>query len=162
VSSLTGIELIYAVAAYKEVIRNLMQFYVYDFSGYVDYDVEENGLFGAYPGLDDYWKEPADKFPYIIKKGGKYAGFALVKATRSEREAFSIAEFFILKKYREQGIGKAVATQLFGLYKGFWEIHQRQNNQPAQQFWIKVISDYTKGQFSDRFENGRRIQYFRS
>ena len=162
VPSSTEIELIYAAEEYKEVIKNLMQFYIYDFSEYVDYDVEENGLFSAYSHLEDYWKETGDKFPYIIKKNGKYAGFVLVKATRLQNEGYSIAEFFVLKKYRGQGIGKAAAIRLFGLYKGLWEVHQRENNHPAQQFWRKVISDFTKGQFSDGLENGRRIQHFRS
>ena len=160
--SSTDIELIYAVKEYKEVIKNLMQFYIYDFSEYVDYDVEENGLFSAYSNIEDYWKETGDKFPYVIKKHGKYVGFILVKAIKSQNEGCSIAEFFVLKKYRGQGIGRAAATHLFGLHKGLWEVHQLENNQPAQQFWMNVISDFTKGQFSDCFENGRRIQHFRS
>src|SRR5689334_17850868 len=42
---------------YKDVINNMMQFYIYDFSPYVDYDVEADGLFKPYPSLEDYWKE---------------------------------------------------------------------------------------------------------
>ena len=38
-------ELIYASQDYKNVIKNLMQFYIYDFSEYIHYDVEEDGLF---------------------------------------------------------------------------------------------------------------------
>ncbi len=155
-------ELLYASPDYKDVISNLMQFYIYDFSPYVDYDVEEDGLFKAYPDLEDYWKETDSKFPYIIKKEDKYVGFALVKTIHSEKDYFSIAEFFIMKKYRRQGIGKAVAEQLFNLHRGQWEVHQRDNNKPAQEFWYKVINEYTKGQFSECFENGRRIQHFRS
>ncbi len=30
----------------------------------------------------------------------------------------------------------------------------------AQIFWTKVISEYTKGQFKERLENGKRIQNF--
>jgi hypothetical protein len=30
--------------------------------------VEENGLFKAYPDLEEYWKEDADKFPYELRK----------------------------------------------------------------------------------------------
>ena len=154
-------ELIYAFKDYKDVIKNLMQFYIYDFSEYVDYDVEEDGLFKPYPNLEEYWRE-ADKFPYVIKKDEKYAGFVLVKTMKSEKHYYSIAEFFIMKKYRRTGIGKAAARQIFNLHKGQWEVHQRENNKPAQEFWNKVISEYTNGEFLDRFENGRRIQDFRS
>jgi len=155
-------ELIYASRRYKGVIKNLMQFYIYDFSEYVGCDVEENGLFKAYLKLDDYWKEKNNKFPYIIKKDEKYIGFVLVKRFKSKSNYFSIAEFFVMKRYRRTGIGKAAAKQIFNLHKGQWEVHQRENNKPAQEFWNKVINEYTNGEFSDHVENGRRIQNFRS
>jgi len=46
------------------------------------------------------------------------------------------------------------------LHKGHWEVHQKHTNKPAQMFWSKVVSEYTKGQFTDRFEDGKRIQNF--
>jgi predicted acetyltransferase len=155
-------QLIFATPDYKDVIENLMQFYTYDFSEYVDLDVEENGLFKAYSGLEEYWKEGADKFPYIIKRDEKYIGFVLIKTEESEKNYYSIVEFFIMRKYRREGIATEVAKQLFSVYKGRWKVHQRENNIPAQQFWIKVIDEYTDGQFSERYENGRRIQDFRT
>lgn len=154
-------KLIQASEEYKDAIRNLMQFYIYDFSEYVMCDVEEDGLFAAYPNLDDYWKEKNHKFPYIIKKDGKYVGFVLVRFIESdERDYFSIAEFFILKKYRREGIGKAVAGRIFDLHKGQWEVFQKETNKPAQLFWNKIIDEYTAGHFKERFENGKRIQDF--
>ena len=153
--------LLQATNDHKIVIENLMQFYIYDFSEYVRYDVEDNGLFAPYPDLNDYWKEDNNKFPYIIKKGDKYVGFVFVKFISSkDRSYFSIAEFFILKKYRHEGIGKAIAIKVFNLHKGQWEVYQKDSNKPAQIFWTKVISEYTKGQFKERLENGKRIQNF--
>jgi hypothetical protein len=38
-------ELIYASKEYKNVINNLMQFYIYDFSEYLDYNVEDDGFY---------------------------------------------------------------------------------------------------------------------
>jgi len=155
--------LLHASNEHRVVIQNLMQFYIYDFSEYVKYDVEGNGLFAPYPDLKDYWEKDNNKFPYIIKKDDKYVGFVLVKLVSSEsRSYFSMAEFFILKKYRREGIGKAIALKIFEFHKGQWEIFQKESNKPAQLFWNKVISNYTKGQFNERFENGRRIQYFES
>jgi predicted acetyltransferase len=153
-------ELIHASQGYKGVINNLMQFYMYDFSAYVDLDLEEDGFFQTYPNLEDYWIERDKKFPYIIKKNEKYVGFVLVKTIGAENNYFSIAEFFIMKKYRRTGIGKTVAVQLFDLHKGQWEVHQRENNKPALEFWSKIITEYTNGHFSEHFENGRRIQNF--
>ena len=146
---------------YKAVMQNLMQFYIYDFSEYIKYDVEDNGLFAPYPHLDDYWKETSNKFPYIIKKDDKYVGFVLVRFIETqERMYFSIAEFFILKKYRRTGIGKAIAVMVFDLHKGLWEVFQKESNKPAQIFWKKVIEEYTKGHYRERSEDGKRIQNF--
>ncbi len=156
-------KLIKASAAYKAVIKNLMQFYMYDFSEYISTDVEEDGLFAAYNNLEDYWEQPENKFPYVIKNEEKHVGFVLIRFIESgERNYFSIAEFFIMRKYRRLGIGKAVAAQIFDLYKGQWEVFQKESNKPAQIFWNKVINEYTKGQFKERFENNKRIQDFKN
>ena len=146
---------------HKIAINNLMQYYIYDFSEYINYDVEDNGLFAPYPNLMDYWQVNNDKFPYAVKMNDKYVGFVLVKLINSiDRSYFSIAEFFILKRYRRQGIGKAVAMQVFNLHKGQWEVYQKESNKPAQLFWNNIISKYTKGQFNERLEDGKRIQNF--
>lgn len=153
-------ELIQANEEYKDVLANLMQFYIYDFSEFIKCDVEEDGRYKDYP-LENYWKEENHRFPYLIKQNNKYVGFVLVRLIESdERNYFSIAEFFILKKYRREGIGQAVAARIFDLHKGEWEVYQIETNKSAQIFWRKVIEEYTKGQFKERIENGRRIQDF--
>jgi predicted acetyltransferase len=150
-------QLIPASSEYKEVINNLMQFYIYDFSEYVDRDVEEDGLFAVYPHLEGYWIE-RNKYPYIVTSDGRYMGFVLVRFIESSaRHYYSMAEFFIMKKYRRRGIGKAVATQVFDLHRGQWEVYQRETNKPAQLFWLGVIDEYTNGAFKDRLEDGRRV-----
>lgn len=154
-------QLVYA-SGHIDVIKNLMQFYMYDFSEYIDYDVEDDGFYTPYPDLDDYRNEGAGNFPFIIKKNEKYIGFALVKKHQSFEKYFSIAEFFIMKKHRRSGIGKAAAKQLFKLYQGDWQVRQRENNIPAQQFWRNVINDYTNGDFTERIEDKRTVQDFKS
>jgi len=154
-------ELIRASEDYKDIIQNLFQFYNYDFSEFIRCDVEEDGLYGTYPYLEDYWREVNHRFPYVIKQNGKYVGFVLVRFIESkECDYFSIAEFFIMKKYRKEGIGKAVAKQIFNLHKGQWEVYQLESNKPAQIFWNKTIDEYTQGNFKERVENNRKIQDF--
>ncbi len=153
--------LVPAAAADKKIIENLMQFYTYDFSEYIDLDVQADGLFGAYDQLEAYWNGVNSRFPYIIKKDEKYAGFVLVRFIESEkRNYFSIAEFFVMKKYRLLGIGKAVATEVFNLHRGEWEVYQKETNKPAQLFWKKTIQEYTNGKFTERKGDGRLIQDF--
>ncbi|MEP7374258.1 MAG: GNAT family N-acetyltransferase [Chitinophagaceae bacterium] len=154
-------DLIKALAEHETVIKNLMQLYIYDFSEYVGCDVEDSGLFPPYSGLEEYWQKENNRFPYILKKNEKYIGFILVRFIETpERSYFSIAEFFIMKRYRLEGIGKSAAWEIFNLHKGQWEVYQKENNKPARAFWNKAISGYTRGQFKDRSESGRRIQTF--
>ena len=143
------------------VLENLMQFYIYDFSEFVELDVKEDGLFEPYASLREYWDNENERFPYFIKVGERYLGFVLVKyITLSDRNYFSMAEFFIMRKYRRKGIGRSIAEQVFNMHKGQWQIYQKESNRPAQVFWRKIITDYTKGQFKERIEHGKRIQEF--
>ena len=150
----------------KTILRNLMELYAYDFTEFDQCDVDAHGLFG-YNHLDHYWTEP-DRYPFLVRAEGKLAGLVLVR-TLDESEANpvrSIAEFFILRKYRQQGIGKAVAHQIFDKFPGQWSVAQIENNHSAQAFWRKVISEYTKGNFQEKWSNNEEwkgpIQRFRS
>lgn len=144
----------------KETLNNLLQFYIYDFSEFMDFHIEDNGKFDDYP-LNDYWTENS-RFPFLIKLNGKYAGFVLVKLINRDDDDsyFSIAEFFIMKRYRRAGLGKLVAMDIFKMYKGQWEVYQIDNNVPAQHFWKKAIEEYTGGKFTERIEVGRKTQVF--
>ncbi|GAF15746.1 hypothetical protein JCM19046_142 [Bacillus sp. JCM 19046] len=124
-----GVELIRATQADEEVLKHLFQFYIYDFSEYMPIEVEGNGKYDDYP-LAAYWVNPA-YFPYLIKKGVHYIGFVLVKESRTHT---SIAEFFIMKRHRRGGFGKAIVHKIFHQHRGNWEISQLKNNEPARLF----------------------------
>lgn len=114
-------QIIKATKADLEILTNLFQFYIYDFSEFMDVDVEENGRYSEYP-LNDYWTEK-NFFAYLIKSNEKYIGFVLVKFIKTDNISYnSIVEFFIMKKYRRAGIGKLVANEIFCLHRGNWEV----------------------------------------
>ncbi len=150
-----------AAAEDRQVLGNLMQYYVYDFSEFLDFHVNQSGRFGDYPGLDNYWIKKTH-FPYLLEFEGKHAGFALVNFKESEDKAyFTIAEFFIMKKYRKNGFGRTAAHQIFDLHRGNWEVLQVEKNTPAQAFWRKVIGEYTNGDYTERTnDKGSKIQEF--
>jgi predicted acetyltransferase len=155
-----NIQIIKALEEQRQVISNLLQFYMYDFSEYTGHDTESTGLFGVYPDLEKYWHD-GDRFPYLIKNDEKEIGFVFVRhIIAGERNYFSVSEFFIMRKYRRKGIGRQVAEQVLELHKGHWEIFQMESNIPALSFWRSVILDYMKGQYSERIENKRTIQCF--
>jgi predicted acetyltransferase len=133
----------------KSVLRQLLELYSYDFSEFDSTDVDEFGLFG-YKYLDHYWAEEK-RHPFLVLVAGRIAGFALIQEVERHGypSSFFMAEFFIMKKYRSQGIGQIVAFYLFDLFKGEWSVSQIAENYPAQQFWRKVIARYTGGRFEE-------------
>jgi hypothetical protein len=56
-----GVELRGATPEQEQVLANLLQFYVYDFSKFLDLTVDSLGKF-HYAELPRYWKEPT-RFP---------------------------------------------------------------------------------------------------
>ncbi|MCL2362290.1 MAG: GNAT family N-acetyltransferase [Defluviitaleaceae bacterium] len=142
------IEVVPAEKTQKSVLRQLMELYNYDFSEYTNEDVDEHGLYG-YSYLDHFWTEEA-RYPFFIKVDSCFAGFVLVGTfcRYTNNKAYSIAEFFVLKKYRKMNIGKTAAKHVFDLFKGEWEVRVLHANKPALPFWHKVINEYTNGSFT--------------
>ena len=143
-----SVEVLLASLKDKPLIQRMMELYQYDFSEFEGTDLDQHGCFG-YSYLGHYWVEEG-RHPFIVRVDGKLAGFALVSQhTHIAGDGYSIAEFFILRKYRRQRIGKVVAFQVFDLFPGRWEVKQTEANIVAQQFWQNVIREYTAGQFEE-------------
>jgi len=141
-----NIEVIPAEKSEKSVLRQLIELYNYDFSEYTNEDVDEHGFYG-YSHLDHYWTEEA-RYPFFIKVDGNFAGFILVSKSCKytlNKEAYSIAQFFVMRKYRGKNVGNFAATYIFDLFKGEWEVRVLNVNKPALLFWHKVINEYTGG-----------------
>ena len=132
----------------KAILANLLEKYCYEFSQYDNNDVNQLGLYG-YKYLDYYWTEE-NRWAYFIIAGGKLAGVALVndypEIPGSETD-FSLAEFFVLYKYRRQGIGKKAFFTVLDRHKGNWQLMRHPKNIASVHFWNKAIAEYTGGQF---------------
>ncbi len=147
------LEIVQANIEDEPILQRLLELYQYDFSEFNDADVNVHGRYG-YQYLDRYWTE-LGRYAYLIKVSGELAGFALIRNVDTDDGVFhSIAEFFIMRKYRRQGIGSEVALQLFERFPGEWRIYQEVDNLPAQSFWRKVVSEYTQDQFDFVEEDG--------
>lgn len=132
----------------RTLLRHMMELYQYDFSEFEDSDLDEHGRFG-YGDLDYFWFEPTHK-AFIITVNEKLAGFVLVdNEVCLEHSERSLCEFFVMRKYRKQGVGKQVAFEVFNRLPATWEVRVMQANLPAQEFWRKVIAAYTKGAFQE-------------
>jgi predicted acetyltransferase len=128
----------------KAVLGNLLQFYMYDFTEFVDLVLDDSGCFRVSAHFDRYWSEP-DRHPFLIRARGRLAGFALVH--QLEPGVHSIAEFFVLRTFRRRAVGKTAAFVLFDRFPGEWHVAQEETNIPAQRFWTTIIAEYTGGDF---------------
>lgn len=156
-----GIELV--LKERRHIISKLMQFYLYDFTRYLDLDVDKEANFPSYPGLEAYWSSGNNKYPYLILADGNYAGFALVdRLLRNSEGEFYMTEFFVMQKYRRSGVGTWAAHRLFDMFPGEWKVSQIRANSPARNFWHRVIGSYTQNNFQERFnpQQGNPSQYF--
>ena len=138
-----------ASRADKPLLRRLMELYLYDFSEFTEEDVNELGLYG-YEYLDHYWTQ-SERHAFLIRVDDNLAGFVLVRTLHldSGEVIHTISEFFIMRKYRGQGVGREVAYRIFDRFPGRWRVGQRQENRGAQIFWHKVIGEYTGGRFEE-------------
>jgi predicted acetyltransferase len=139
------------------LLGRLMELYLYDFTEFDRADVGPDATYG-YTYLPLYWTDKG-RDPYLVRVNGFLAGFVLVfEYSMLGAHGHMIAEFFVMRKYRQQGVGKAVAHWIFDRYPGHWEISQIDGNIPAQNFWRRVIADYTGGNYSEILLNDENWQ----
>ena len=144
------IQVIQASIEQKPVLNQLMQLYQHDSSAFTREDADQNGRF-TYRFFDQYWDE-SDGIAFLIRCDGHLGGFVFVNSyTLVLRQGTrrSIAESFVMRKYRRQGVVRQVAFYVFGRFPGGWEVRQNSLNVAGQQFWRTIIADYTRGKFSE-------------
>jgi predicted acetyltransferase len=131
----------------KEILRNLLEKYNYEFSQYNTVDVNNLGLFG-YDYLDNYWTEQ-NRFPFFIKVDTKLAGFIMVNDYPEIKldTNYTLSEFFIMYKYRRHGIGAYAVKYILDKFNGKWQLQFHPKNKISEKFWIKTINEYTQGKY---------------
>jgi predicted acetyltransferase len=139
----------------RPALENLVQLYCHDWSELTPLDVGDDGRYTAL-ALGPYWTDEWRR-PLLLRIKDKLAGFALVlERSRLTGAAgvFDMAEFFVLRGYRRQGVGLAAAHALFGRFTGPWEVRQRDENVAAIAFWRRAIGAYTGGHYTEIRWNG--------
>ena len=145
----------------KSVVEHLLQLYLHDFSEFAaigtDHgEVNEDGRF-RYQWLDSYWGEEG-RLPFTIQADGRLAGFALINrwSALGRPLDWSMAEFFVLRKYRRCGVGSRAAQLLCARFRGQWEVPVAWYNQPALSFWRKVVAAAADGRAEECTGDGER------
>ena len=121
-------------------MANLFELYAHDFSEFHDVEPGEDGRFG-FNKLHLYWSDPK-RNAFLIKCRGRLAGFALVKQGSEITEddcVWDMAEFFVLRRYRRDGVGTEAARQIWNRYPGRWEVRVMEANKAAHAFWARAI-----------------------
>lgn len=134
-----------ATSADHALLDGLMQFYMYDFSEFArnpaDFRFNARGGFEPYPRLADYFGAK-DRWPLLIYVGDDVAGFALINQrshlTGGEVER-NVAEFFIGRPFRRNGVATRAFHKLLRLHPGSWEVAVAARNAPALSFWSRAI-----------------------
>lgn len=70
-----------------------------------------------------------------------------------------VAQFFIMRKFKRQGIGRQVAYQCFDRFPGIWKVMVFPGNEGSYRFWRTVIKHYS---VQSLIEYTRQIAHFKN
>jgi len=101
--------------------------------------------------FDAFWGCSGSQ-PFSIQVDGQLAGFALVNRRsklHSSYDGHTVSDFFVLQRFRRQGIGRAAAITLFERLPGRWEVASCARNVPGHVFWRGVVDRYTCGRYDE-------------
>ena len=124
----------------KNGFHNLFQLYLSDLSQYnQNIEMDEKGLYPA-SWIDRDWELP-EFIPLRIVQNHNTCGFILLskKPFTKLGTDWCIQEFFILRKFRNKGIGRSSIAQLFANYSGSYSMAVMKDNVPALLFWEKAL-----------------------
>lgn len=128
-------------------LEQLLELYQYDLSDIWEQDLDAGGRYGF--DLTRHRRATGSR-AYIARIGSQYVGFALTApALVTRTEGVWMEQFFILKRYRRTGAGRALARFVFSCHPGPWELGQMPGNTAARAFWRQVIGEVTGGHFTE-------------
>lgn len=139
------------------MIQNMARFYVYDLSrecGFIssDWALPPDGLYESFD-FKDYFQD-ADKRAFLIRVDQEIAGFVLINQSGLFAETtWNMGEFFVLAKFQNKGIGMQIATHVWNMHSGQWEVSVIPENKNAANFWRRVISEYSCGAYAESLQH---------
>lgn len=129
-------------------LEQLLELYQYDLSDIWPQDLDVSARYGF--DLTRHRRAERSR-AYIARSGAQYVGLALVApAIVTRTEGTWMEQFFILKRYRRTGAGRALARHVLFSHPGLWEIGQMPGNVAATAFWRRVIGEVTGEQFVEQ------------
>lgn len=126
-------------------VQQMLELYQYELSDLWPQDADAEARYGY--NLERHRRD--QRFhAHVALEGTQYAGFALVApALVTRTDGKWMEQFFVLKRYRRSGTGRAMAVHTLQSYPGPWEVGQMLANTAAQKFWREVIGKQTHGEY---------------
>lgn len=130
-----------------DALQQMLELYQYELSDIWHQDLDASGRYGY--ELSRH-REARRFFAYVALQGSQHIGFALVApAAVTRTDGAWMEQFFILKRHRRSGAGRALARFVLARHPGKWEIGQMPGNTRAQAFWRKVIDEFTHSAYAE-------------
>lgn len=148
-----NIQVIQATPDQKPILARLLELYAYDFSDTLNFDLNEDGLFD-YDRLPLYWTDP-NRYPFLIRVNGKLGGVVLIQKgspISHDPDVWDVSEFFVVRKYRQKGVGQTVAHTLWKRFPGRWQVRVLEKNLTGKAFWESSIRKLAGGHSSSSFQ----------
>lgn len=128
-------------------LGNLLQLYIHDLSAvFPNVELGPDGLF-RYDDLPLYWSQSDARFAFLIRVDGRLAGFALVKRgspASNDPNVLDVAEFFVVRRFRRDGVGREAARLLWNTLPGRWTVRVSDGNNGALLFWDDVVRELVR------------------
>lgn len=129
-------------------MENLLQLYIHDLSAiFTQVELGEDGRY-TYPALSSFLSGAPERRAFVLRAEGRLAGFVFARRGSPALPApdvWDVAEFFVLKRFRRAGVGRAAALRLWEELGGAWTVRVANRNAPALAFWRRTVADYRGG-----------------
>ena len=133
------------------LVKGMYQCYLHDISEFeAPYKMDENGCWQ--PDYLPFWLGNNDgAMPHLIRYDDQFIGLAFVGAHpfpyMNPNRDYRFCEFFILRAFRGDGLGRKAARAVLQKYGGHWEMVVLPENQAALSFWRTIIDDLQADRF---------------
>ena len=157
-----GFRVVEAEQSSDDILKNLFELYLHDMAEWFRFDTTKAGNY-AYP-TEEIWQQAIDV--HLLYYGDIPVGFGLVGAAdqwTSDASVSDMDEFFVVRRYRRSGVGRAFAATLWNEYPGPWLVRVFQRNLPAIPFWRSTIGIYASGHHQEEVREieGKAWSFFR-
>lgn len=129
--------------AQAPVLDRLVQLYAHDFSAHMPLALGPDGRYDV--SFGDRWWTDQDHHAFFVRWHDQLAGFALVRQgsqVTAAPDVMDVAEFFVVRGARRQGVGTQAAHALFETFPGGWEMRVRRTNRAAKTFWVQAAETF--------------------